>query len=163
MEIIEFNRDLGEFFLFKEDGLLNLDSFQKQSEMSQKNVDELVLESSNKHQIIFQDNTNNNIGIVINRNNELKIKLIDIEFLEGFNLIYEKPAKGGGIINLSGKFKNNSENLFYGYINVNKDPKSGWNYKEWTERIDYFEKNILTKIKDWTGKEILSVREYSNC
>lgn len=163
MEIIEFNKDLGEFFLFKEDGLLDSDSFQKQLEMSQKNVDVILLESFNKHQIIFRDNTMNNIGIVVNRNNEIKIKLIDIKFLEGFNLIYDKPAKGGGIINLCGKFKDNSETLVYGYVNVDKDPKSGWNYKEWTERIDDFEKNILAKLKDWTGKEILSVREYSNC
>ncbi len=163
MEIIEFNRNLGEFFLFKEDDLLNSDSFQEQSNLSQKVIDELINEISEKHQFIFNDKMHNNIGIIIKHNDGIKIKLIDLSILEGFNLIYEKPAKGGGIINLSVKNKDNSESLLYAYIKVNKDPISGWNYTEWNKKINNFEKNILEKIKEWTEKEVLSIREYSNC
>ena len=163
MEIIELQTNLGEFFLLKEDGLLDAETFRAQSKLSPASIDQLLEVSTHHHQFLFGESNNNAIGVVIKRHGEIKINLVDGPTLSGFDLVYEKPAKGGGIIHLSCRYRGGKASFLYGYVNLKRKAPGSWDYDEWEAKVQDFETNILQTLKDWTGKPVLTQEEYFNC
>jgi hypothetical protein len=142
---INIDFDYGTLSLFKHIELDNL-------EMQSKKIPQQVLNlKESRLRIITQ-----NIKPVFNE--------FDIKSFDGLKVTYEKPAKGGGIISLNFK-KNETEVIdgFYIYLNIEKNELTGWNYKMWNEKVEWFNKNIISMISPLTKKQTIEKYEYRNC
>ncbi|MFA8436345.1 MAG: hypothetical protein ACEPOZ_17680 [Marinifilaceae bacterium] len=165
MEQITLSSSFGDFFLFTEDYVNYQKGNAQVVPLPEFCLQKLKLTSNSVEELsfIWFDRELKLVGLVIKRNGTTKIKYFDRGKIEGLHLTYEKPAKGGGIVNIGLQMGGSEKSFFYGYVNVKRIACGSWDYSDWEQQVEYFERNILNKLLEFCDCEIVSGRQYVNC